>query len=264
MFSSTRDVHLYSAACQHSSRQDSAQCDPSARIGPHVLGRMPQLAAGRTFALGAALQRAKASAAPWLCCTLCLLLARRCGAALRRSWIRREVRQTMLVLRRLQEMAGACAAVERHKTARRALAVAGAARELIDDGLLRMLDPSRPAEGGSLRTLRARAARVELEARRAWLARRKPRRPCAGRWIATSSCSTSSARSPASAAGRARPAPARAGAAAPPRERPGLPGRAAARAAGRPRAERLLARQLRYGSTPLGAWLAVFGCDATR
>ena len=124
---------------------------------------MPQLAAGRTLALGAALQRAKASAAPWLCCTLGLLLARRCAAALRRSWIRHKVRQTMLVLRRLQEMAGACAAVEGHKTARRALAVAGAARELIDDGLLRMLDPSRPAEGGSLRALRARAARVELE-----------------------------------------------------------------------------------------------------
>ena len=92
-----------------------------------------------------------------------LLLARRCAMALRRSWIRREVRQAVLVLRRLQELAGACAAVEGHKGARRALAVAGAARELIDGGLLRMLDPSRPRGGGTLQTLRRRAARIELE-----------------------------------------------------------------------------------------------------
>ena len=119
--------------------------------------------AGRT--LGLAMQRATAFAAPWLCCTVGLLLTRRCAAALRRSWIRRELRHAVLVLRRLQELAGACAAVEGHKAARRALAVAGAARELIDGGLLRLLDPSRPREGGSLslRTLRARAARVELE-----------------------------------------------------------------------------------------------------
>lgn len=119
------------------------------------------LPAGRT--LGVAIQRATAFAAPWLCCSVGLLLARRCAVALRRSWIRREVRQAVLVLRRLQELAGACAAVEGHKAARRALAVAGAARELIDGGLLRMLDPSRPPEGSSLRTLRARAARIELE-----------------------------------------------------------------------------------------------------
>ena len=65
--------------------------------------------------------------------TALALLALRSAAGLRRSWLRREIRQALGILQRLQERAGQCAATEGRegrRAAKRALAIAGAAREL--------------------------------------------------------------------------------------------------------------------------------------
>ena len=185
---------------------------------------------------------------------------------IRRCTLRREIRHALLILQRLQERAGSCAAYKEDRECRRAtaraLAVAGAARELVDDRLLCLADAQHTRGSATLQQLRRRAARVEVE------------------------CEACLPRAPPGAAVRR---PMRRDELLQDEQRsldtlddtPGV--RALRRALSSLRAlesdldfqAALLREQMRvhaqsgysrenfaYGSTPLSAWLAVFRCDA--
>ena len=185
---------------------------------------------------------------------------------IRRCALRREIRQALLILQRLQERAGSCASQKHDRDCRRAtaraLAVAGAARELVDDRLLCLADIRHTRGSGTLQQLRRRAARVEVEVE-AVLPRASPsaaaRRPMRREELLQDERDALDALV----------------------DTPGV--RALRRALSSLRAlesdldfqASLLHEQLRvhaqsgysrenfaYGSTPLSAWLAVFRCDA--
>ena len=100
-----------------------------------------------------------------LAATAITLLALR--PTIRRCALRREIQQALLILQRLQERAGSCASRKDDRECRRAtaraLAVAGAARDVVDDRLLCLADARHTRGSGTLHQLRRRAARVEVE-----------------------------------------------------------------------------------------------------
>ena len=80
--------------------------------------------------------------------TALALLALRSAAGLRRSWLRREIRQALGILQRLQERAGQCAATEGRegrRAAKRALAIAGAASGTVTLTVLQRLNTTKGA-----------------------------------------------------------------------------------------------------------------------